>query len=79
MAIVSTVSGAKGDTCQACNCQFNNVEVLNQLIESKIASGELAKDIWKYQECIGIVHVHIHVPYSGILSRGSIFVFFLCR
>ena len=26
----------QGDSCQACNCQFNNVEVLDQLIESKI-------------------------------------------
>ena len=32
-----TVS-AQGDTCNACNCQFNNVEVLAQLIESKIAT-----------------------------------------
>ena len=29
---------AQGDTCNACNCQFNNVEVLAQLIESKIAT-----------------------------------------
>ena len=41
-AITSTVSGEEGGTCKACNCQFNNVEVFNQLIESKIASGKLA-------------------------------------
>ena len=28
----------QGDTCNACNCQFNNVEALTQLIESKIAT-----------------------------------------
>ena len=39
--IVSAVSGGEGGNCQACNCQLNNVEVLNQLIESKIASGKL--------------------------------------
>ena len=40
--IVSTASAQSKSTCQACNCQFNNVEVLSQLIELKIASGELA-------------------------------------
>ena len=39
--IVSTVSGQEGGTCQPCNCQFNNVEVLNQLIKSNIAAGKL--------------------------------------
>jgi hypothetical protein len=49
IAIVSTVSSQEGSqgTCQACTCQFNNVEVLNQLIESKIASGKLATIIIK--------------------------------
>ena len=43
IAVTSTVSVAQeGGTCHACNCQFNNAELLNQLIESKIASGELA-------------------------------------
>ena len=45
VAIVSAVSGGEGGTCQACNCQFNNGEVLNQLIESKIASGKLATNV----------------------------------
>ena len=31
------VTSAQGDgTCRVCNCQFNNVEVLRQLIESMI-------------------------------------------
>ena len=36
---VSSTASAQGGTCNACNCQFNNVEVLNRLIESKIATG----------------------------------------
>ena len=27
---------AQSDSCQACNCQFNNVEVLNQVIEASV-------------------------------------------
>ena len=34
---VAAVS-AQSDTCQACNCQFNNVQVLDQLIENRIAA-----------------------------------------
>ena len=41
IAITTTVSAQDGDTCGACNCQVNNIQVLNQLIESKIASGKL--------------------------------------
>ena len=29
---------AQSDTCRACNCQFNNVQVLNQLIEDKVTN-----------------------------------------
>ena len=36
---VSSTASAQGGTCNACNCQFNNLEVLNQLIESKITTG----------------------------------------
>ena len=48
IAIVSTVSGQEEGTCRACNCQLNNVEVINQLIESKIASGKLATTCTMY-------------------------------
>ena len=37
----TAVSAQSEGTCQACNCQFNNVQVLSRLIELKIASGEL--------------------------------------
>ena len=42
IAITSAVSGEKRGNCKACNCQFDNIEVLDQLIESRIASGKLA-------------------------------------
>ena len=45
IAIASTASAQPEGTCQACNCQFNNVEVLSRLIESKIASGELTATV----------------------------------
>ena len=64
VAVVSTVSAAQeGGTCHACNCQFNNAELLNRLIESKIASGKLATTVklQKNQECIRIVYMHVHV------------------
>ena len=34
----SSTASAQGGTCNACNCQFNNVEALTRLIESKIAT-----------------------------------------
>ena len=37
---VSSIASAQEGTCNACNCQFNNVEVLTQLIESKIATAQ---------------------------------------
>ena len=51
IAITSTVSGEEGGTCKACNCQLNNVEVLNRLIESKITSGKLATTTVKPSRC----------------------------
>lgn len=42
IAVVSTVSAESEGICQACNCQFNNIEVLNQMIKTEIATGELA-------------------------------------
>ena len=41
IAIASYVSAQEGGTCQACNCQFDNIEILSQLIEAKIATGKL--------------------------------------
>ena len=41
VAIVSSVimvDASQDNTCNACQCQFNNVQVLDQLIESKIAT-----------------------------------------
>ena len=43
IAIVSSVitvdaTCTQDNTCNACQCQFNNVQILGQLIESKIAT-----------------------------------------
>ena len=70
IAVVSTVSGQEGGTCQACNCQLNNGEVLNRLIESKIAAGKLATttvELPQCRECIRIVCIHVH----GVKSNNS--------
>lgn len=38
-AILSVaVQSTQGGSCNACNCQFNNVEVLTQLIRAEIGS-----------------------------------------
>ena len=34
----SSVDATQDNTCNACQCQFNNVQKLYQLIESKIAA-----------------------------------------
>ena len=39
VTVVALLAGsalAQSDSCQACNCQFNNVEVLNQVIEASV-------------------------------------------
>ena len=71
IAITSAVSGEEGGTCRACNCQFNNVEVLNQLIESKIASGKLATIAIKlqwYQGCKCGVYMNVGRTYMYICA-----------
>ena len=37
IAVPSVVCAQEG-TCEACNCQFDNLEVLDELIESRIES-----------------------------------------
>ena len=34
----SVAGSAQDTTCAACNCQLNNVQVLNQLIDAKISA-----------------------------------------
>ena len=41
IASISTASIAQGDTCRACNCQFDNIQALDQLIKEEIATGKL--------------------------------------
>ena len=47
----AATSGQSDSSCRACNCQFNNIEVLDRLIESKI-NRSLANDPGKQQLCI---------------------------
>ena len=50
---------AQSDTCQSCNCQFNNVQVLDQLIQDKIATAlENTGTLIKHQN-ISIITVHM--------------------
>ena len=93
IAITSAVCGAEGGTCKACNCQLNNIEVLNQLIESKIASGKLATIYTKlpwYQDCkhrvyVGRMYMHIIVcacyitPIDNLASEVIILLYCIIR
>ena len=69
--IVTDVSGQEGGTCQACNCQLNNVETLNRLIQTNIRSGKLAIII-KLKKVSVIVTIHRLFPQrGGIVVRNS--------
>lgn len=35
---VPSVVSAQENTCKACNCQFSNVDIVSQLIDSKLAA-----------------------------------------
>ena len=35
-----SIAVAQGGTCNACNCQFTNIEVLGQLINTKLAAAQ---------------------------------------
>ena len=37
VAVFTSVTSAQNaDTCQACNCQFNNIQALSQLVNARI-------------------------------------------
>ena len=38
---VTTTNSNQTSNCNACNCQLNNNQALSQLIEAKVAAGEL--------------------------------------
>ena len=54
--VSSTASAQQEGTCRVCNCQFNNVDVLTELIESKVAttraneSGKIARSKLIYMQ-----------------------------
>lgn len=35
---VGTAVCGHSDTCRACNCQFNNIHALDQMIEAKVTT-----------------------------------------
>ena len=37
-AVLTTTASTLDSTCNTCNCQFNNIQVLDQLIDMRIAS-----------------------------------------
>ena len=41
VSVACIVSAKDPDgSCSSCNCRFNNIQVLDQIIESKIANGD---------------------------------------
>ena len=75
LAIISvssnSIASAQEVTCNTCNCQFNNVEILTQLIESKIAtarSNESCKLILMYRciQCTLIIIMELGSGTSGV-------------
>ena len=46
-----SVSSVQSDSCRACNCQFNNVEVLTGLVETMINS-VLNRQLGKVVYCL---------------------------
>ena len=73
IAIVSTVSGQEGGTCQACNCQLNNVEVLNRLIESHMRSGKLHVAIIKQNCTMKYILLGLLLVYGEISNPNKVY------
>ena len=76
ITVTSIVSGEEGGTCTACNCQFNNVKVLNQLIELKIASGKLATIIINYNS-IQVVGIHVQCTSKVLIPVRDLYKFLM--
>jgi hypothetical protein len=38
ISAISTLAQSQGGTCKACNCQFDNIQALDQLIDLKVAT-----------------------------------------
>lgn len=36
VAAIGTLYSVHAQSCNSCNCQFNNVQVLNQLVEAQV-------------------------------------------
>ena len=63
--LTATASTQANGVCNSCNCQFNNVKVLDQLVNAKIAN-----TIGKFNNIIAvlaIVSLHIIYSYNNIV------------
>ena len=61
----------QGGTCNACNCQFDNVEVLTQLIKSEVAAaGKLSLLLRNFDDLFALIlldipsHVAAETPHQ---------------
>ena len=55
---ISVTSAQNADTCQACNCQFNNVQALKQLVAAVINEAQINEPC----KCMG--------PTMGVIRQG---------
>ena len=54
MSVACIVSAKDPDgSCSSCNCRFNNIQVLDQIIESKIANGD--------QHCMQYIYIDLYM------------------
>ena len=62
VAICTSVASAQNaGTCQACNCQFNNVQVLSQLVASTVRDVLINEPGEKSYSAIGICYTRFSV------------------
>ena len=67
LLFLSPATSAQGDSCRACNCQFNNVQVLDRLIESKINKC-LANDPGKIKFTAAVYCMSDFIPYTSLMQ-----------
>ena len=61
--LTATASTQANGVCNSCNCQFNNVQVLDQLVDARIAN-----TIGKFNNIIAVLAiVRLHIIYSYII------------
>ena len=70
-SIVSITSANQRDNmCNACNCQFKNIEVLSQLIDAKLQTGSAGN-----KEFFVNINGHYTVTYPPMLKIQTLQLF----